>query len=41
MRAQLYMMSWYGRWSKKGEMQTGQAVPKEREDRERREASAA
>jgi dipeptidyl aminopeptidase/acylaminoacyl peptidase len=29
MRTQLYMMSWYGQWSKKGPVQAGQVVPKE------------
>jgi len=29
MRTQLYMMSWYGQWSKKGAVQAGQVVPKE------------
>ena len=29
MRTQLYMMSWYGQWSKKGAIQAGQVVPKE------------
>jgi dipeptidyl aminopeptidase/acylaminoacyl peptidase len=27
MRTQLYMMSWYGQWSKKGAIQAGTAVP--------------
>jgi dipeptidyl aminopeptidase/acylaminoacyl peptidase len=29
MRTQLYMMSWYGQWSKKGAVQAGTAIPKE------------
>jgi hypothetical protein len=27
MRTQLYMMSWYNQWSKKGAMQAGRPVP--------------